>query len=132
MAQRLFKGNGKRKASPSPSPSLEELDSDPDVPPLTRKKFRLRSPARVKQVVLAKVASKAGSSSKGLAGFAALVNNANLSAARAETSRGLRSGSSSSRLRAGIKSKNEKVVSPFFSYSMNAHIKLFLALGRSW
>lgn len=129
MARRLFKGKGKRKASPSPSPSLASVEeSDSDVAPLAHKKIRLRSPARVKQVALAKVASKTGSSSKGLAGFAALVNNANLSAARAETSHGLRSGSSSSRFRAGIKSKNEKMVSCFFSY-MNTHIMFFLALG---
>jgi hypothetical protein len=115
MTGRLFKGKGKgkRKASPSPSPSSEESDSDVAPSGLARKKIRLRSPATVKQVALAKVASKAGSSSKRLAGFAALVNNANLSAARAETSRGLRSGSSS-RVRAGIKSKDEKMVSISF------------------
>jgi hypothetical protein len=112
MSRPLVKGKAKRKASPSPSSSLAE-ESDSDVVPLACKKIRLKSPARVKQVALAKVASKAGSLSKGLAGFAALVNNANLSAARAETSRGLRSGSS--KFHAGIKSKDEKMVS-FFSY----------------
>jgi hypothetical protein len=34
--------------------------------------------------------SKSGSSSKGLAGFAALINSASLSAARKETNQGLR------------------------------------------
>jgi hypothetical protein len=57
-------------------------------------------------------AAKSSSSSKGLAGFAALVNGANLLAARTETSRGLHSSSSSSsRFRGGAavaKSKTEK------------------------
>src|SRR5258705_13948670 len=71
MPQQVVKGKGKRKASLSPSPSLAE-DSDSDVALLAHKKIRLGSPARIKQVALAKVASKTGSSSKGLAGFAAL------------------------------------------------------------
>ena len=106
------KGKGKRKASPSPSPSPSSVDNDDAH--LVHKRPRRSSPARVRQVALAKVASKSksNSSSKGLAGFAALVNNANLSAARAETSRGLRS--SSSRFR-GIeaKSRDDKMVRIF-------------------
>lgn len=49
----------------------------------------LSSAVRVKQAVLAKIASKSNSSSssKGLAGFAALINNTNLSAARLETNK---------------------------------------------
>lgn len=88
------KGKGKRKASPSPTPSSDERGSTPDLIHPSPKRLRLSSPERIKQAALAKVVSKskAGSSSKGLAGFSALVNNANLSAARTETSLGLRSG----------------------------------------
>jgi hypothetical protein len=113
--QRLFKGKGKRRATPSPSPSSVEDDSDPDRNRLRKKKIRLTSPARVKQTALAKVANKSISSSslKGLAGFAALVNNANVSAAQAETSRGLRSSSSKGRGVTGVKSKAEKIVGVF-------------------
>jgi len=103
---------GKRKASPSPSPSSSESDAVPDQShPI--KRSRLTSPARVKQAALAKVAStsKSSSSSKGLAGFAALINSASLSAARKETNHGLRSGSSLTRPRgAGLQSKAEKAV----------------------
>jgi hypothetical protein len=97
MHRRSSKGK-KRQASPTPTLSSDEGDHDstPDRSRLA-KKSRLTSPARVKQAVLTKVAnkSKLGSSSKGLAGFAALVNNSNLAAARTETNRGLRSGNSS-------------------------------------
>jgi hypothetical protein len=48
-----------------------------------------------------------------LAGFAALVNNTNLSAARAETSRGLRSSSSSKIRGMEAKSRDEKMVRIF-------------------
>jgi hypothetical protein len=94
---------GKRKASPSPSLSSVEGDSNPDQShPI--KRTRVSSPVRrVRQAVMAKVASKSNSSSssKGLAGFATLINNTNLSAARIETNHGLRSGSSSTRSRGG-------------------------------
>jgi hypothetical protein len=57
---------------------------------------------------LAKVATKSVSgSSKGMAGFAALVNSANFSAARNETNHGLASGSSSGATRSGVKSKSK-------------------------
>ncbi len=107
-----FKGKGKQKASPSPSPSSAEDDSAEDNVHFVDKKIRLSSPARVRNVALAKVASKSksGSSSKGLASFATLVNNTSLSAAWAEMSRGLHSSSSSSRFR-GVKPKVEKTVS---------------------
>lgn len=94
---------GKRKASPSPSPSSEE-DSTPDHHPgPSTKRTRLSSPARVQQAALAKAVkmSNTSSPSKGMAGFAALVNNSNLLAARTETNRGLRPGISSSRSRGG-------------------------------
>ncbi len=45
--------------------------------------------------------------SKGLAGFAALINNTNLSAARIETNTGLHSGSSSKRSRGGAGSQSK-------------------------
>lgn len=109
----MTRRKGKRKASPSPSTSSSAIDSDDAH--LAHKRPRRSSPARVTQVALAKVASKSksNSSSKGLAGFVALVNNANLSAARAETSRGLRS-SSSSRFRVSDnKSKEERTVRIF-------------------
>lgn len=105
----------KRQASPTPSLSSVEGDSTLDRSRLI-KKSRLSSPTRVKQAVLTKVAnkSKLGSSSKGLAGFAALVNNSNLAAARTETNRGLRSGNSSTQSRshggASAKSKTGKSV----------------------
>ena len=107
---RLVKGKGKRVASPTPTPSASDDDNSvADQPPPATKRLRIRSPDRVKKVALAKV-SKASSSSKGLAGFAALVNNANLSAACMETNRDLCSGSSSSRPRsASVKSKAKMV-----------------------
>ena len=103
MRLRPSTGKGKRKASPSLSPSSVEEESIPDQSRPVIKKLRLSSPARVKQAALAKIVSKSklSSSSKGLAGFTAMVNNANLSAARMETNHGLRSGSSSSRSRSG-------------------------------
>ena len=107
----MTRRKGKRKASPSPSPSSSSVDNDDahSVP----KRLRHSSPARVRQVALAKVGSKSksDSSSKVLAGFAALVNNSNLSAARAETSRGLRSSSRFRRIEA--KSRDEKTVRIF-------------------
>jgi molecular chaperone DnaK (HSP70) len=91
----------------------------------TRKSQIFSTAADNQPTVMAKVASKSGthSSLKGLAGFAALVNNASLSAAKAETSRGLRSGSSSSRFRAsvGSKSKEEKMVSTSTGGRTNLH-----------
>jgi hypothetical protein len=98
----------KRQASPTPFLSSVEGDSTLDQSRLV-KKSRLTSPARVKRAVLAKVTnkSKLGSSSKGLAGFAALVNNSNLAAARTETNCGLRSGSSSTQFRGGASSKSK-------------------------
>jgi hypothetical protein len=107
MHRRSSKGK-KRQASPTPSLSSVEGDSTPDRSHLV-KKFRLTSPARVKQAVLTKVAnkSKMGSSSKGLAGFAALVNNSNLAAARTETNRGFRSGNSSMQYRGGASAKSK-------------------------
>jgi hypothetical protein len=60
------------------------------------KKARPNSSAHVKQAAMDKV-SKLGSSSKGMAGFAALISSASLSAARRETNQGFRSGSSSKR-----------------------------------
>ena len=126
MPQRLFKG--KRKASPSPSPSSIDDDDDTTQPTVRvkSKKTRLNSPAQVRQRALANVAKSdpSGSSLKGLAGFTALVNNANLFAAGAETSRGLRSGSiSKSRGGAVVRSraKAEKTVSIviLFVYNLN-------------
>ncbi len=108
LMSRRRPSKGKRKASPSPSLSSVEGDSDPDQShPI--KRSRVSSPVRVKQAVLAKVASKSnsGSSSKGLAGFAALINNTNLSAARIETNTGLNSGSSSKRSRGGAGSQSK-------------------------
>jgi hypothetical protein len=107
-----LKGKGKRRASPSPTPSSDERDSTPDQIHQSPKRLRLSSPERIKQAALAKVVSKskAGSSSKGLAGFAALVNNANLSAARTETSLGLRSGRRSCGGGASTKPKAGKTV----------------------
>ena len=93
-----LKGKSKRRASPSPTPSSDRRDSTPDQIYPSPKRLRPSSPERIKQAALAKVVSKSkagsSSSSKGLAGFAALVSNANLSAARTETSLGLRSGRS--------------------------------------
>ena len=85
---------GKQKATRAVSLSSSSADDATNQGPST-KRSRLHSPVRVKQVVMAKLASKSGSSSKGLAGFASLVNNAKLTAARVETNRGLRSSSSS-------------------------------------
>ena len=107
----MTRRKGKRKASPSPAASSSSVDDDDTH--LVHKRLRRNSPARVRQVALAKVASKSNSSSKGLAGFAALVNKANLSAAKTETSRGLRSSSSSKFHGVGAKSREEKMVRIF-------------------
>ena len=86
---------GKQKATRSVSLSSSSGEDATNQGPST-KRSRLHSPVRVKQVAVAKLlASKSGSSSKGLAGFASLVNNAKLTAARVETNWGLRSSSSS-------------------------------------
>jgi hypothetical protein len=128
-----FKGK-KRQASPTPSRSSVEGDSTLDQSRLV-KKSRLTSPARVKQAVLAKVAnkSKLGSSSKGLAGFAALVNNSSLTAARKETNHGLRSGSSSTQTRGGTsaKFKTGKTVRLSVLFTHLKNLSLFSPLGRS-
>ena len=93
-------GKGKRKATGNVSSSASSAEDAPDHGP-SMKRSRRRSPVRIKQVAMAKLASKSGSSSKtgssskGLASFASLINNANLTAARVETNRGLRSSSSS-------------------------------------
>ena len=110
----MTRRKGKRKASPSPSAS-----SDNDDTHSVHKRPRRGSSARVRQVALAKVASKSksDSSSKGLAGFTALVNNANLSAARAETSRGLRSSSLSRFRGVDAKSRDAKTVRIFFLFA---------------
>jgi len=95
---RRSSSKGKRKANPpAPAPlSSDESDTAPNERHPS-KKPRLTSPARVRQATMVKVesTSKSGSSSKGMAGFAALINSASLSAARKETNQGLRSGSSS-------------------------------------
>ena len=109
MSRRSSKG--KRKAiSPAPQ-AMAPLSSDESDTPLNErhptKKARPNSPARVKQAAMDKV-SKLGSSSKGMAGFAALISSSSLSAARKETNQGLRSGSSSKR--SGSQSKAGKVV----------------------
>ena len=86
---RLAKGKGKRVASPTPTPSASDDDNSiADQSPPATKHLRIQSPEWVKKMALAKV-SKASSSLKGLAGFAALVNNANLSVACTETIQGL-------------------------------------------
>ena len=79
----------------SPSPSANESDTVSDNTKAVTKKLWLSSLAHVKQAALAKVASssKSSSSSKGLAGFAALIISASLSAAHKETNQGLQSGS---------------------------------------
>jgi len=63
------------------------------------KRSQKSSPARVKHAVLAKVTKKS-SSSKGMAGFSALLNSTKLSAASAESTRGRNSHSSSGRAHA--------------------------------
>jgi len=63
------------------------------------KRSRKSSPARVKSVALAKVMRKS-SSSKGMAGFSALLNSSKLSAASTESTRGRTSRSSSGRAHA--------------------------------
>ena len=119
---------GKRKASPSPSPLSSSANESDDNTHVVHKRTHLTSPAWVKQAALAKVASKSLSSllSKGLAEFAALVNKANLSAAQAETSRGLHS----SRFRGGASArvKGEKTVSGVILHSEN--LISFLLPGR--
>lgn len=88
---------GKRRASSSePFPFVEDADHGPST-----KRSRLQSPERIKLIAKAKLASKLGSSSKGLAGLASLVNDANLAVARGETNRGLRSTSFSKGSRSG-------------------------------
>ena len=107
---RLAKGKGKQVASPTPTLSSSDNDNSvTDQPPPAKKCLQIQSPEWVKKMALVKV-SKAGSSSKGLAGFAALVNNAKLSAARTEMNQGLHSGSSSSRPRSASAKSKAKIV----------------------
>lgn len=111
LMSRRRPSKGKRKASPpAPSTSLhvssDEVDTD-DLESHPTKRPRLTSPARVRQAALAKVASKSSSSSKGLAGFAALINTASLSAARKETNQGLRPVASSSKRSRGAVSRSK-------------------------
>ena len=73
--------------------SVSASSSSEDAPlagqGLLIKRSCLHSPVHVKQVVMIKLASKSGSTSKGLAGFATLVNNANLTAVHVKTNCGL-------------------------------------------
>lgn len=110
MSRRSSKG--KRKASPSPAHlSSDESDTAPDERHLT-KKARVSSPGRVRKAIMGKVdsGSKPGSSSKGLAGLAALIKSSSLSASRKETVQGLRSGSSSKQSRSAGSSKAGRAV----------------------
>ena len=86
----ISKGKSKRNSNFVPTPSEDDLSADQLPPP--NKRLRISSPEHVQHAALAKIT--ASSSSKGLAGFAALVNNSNLSAAHMETIQGMRSGSS--------------------------------------
>ena len=94
---RTSKGKGKRRSNSVPTPSEDDIFADQLPPP--NKRLRISSPERVQHAALAKIT--AGSLSKGLAGFAALVNNSNLSAARMETVQGMRSSSSKAGKMAG-------------------------------
>jgi hypothetical protein len=109
MSRRSSKG--KRKAISPAHLSSDESDTPLDEHHPT-KKARPNSPARVKHAAMDK-ASKLGSSSKGMAGFAALISSTSLSAARKETNQGFRSGSSSKR--SGSQFKAGKAV--WFLYS---------------
>ena len=95
---RRHSSKGKRKAISLAPPATAPLSSDESDTPLNErcptKKTRPNSPARVKHAAMDKV-SKLASSSKGMAGFAAMISSSSLSAARNETNQGLRSGSSS-------------------------------------
>lgn len=103
---------GKRKVTDNASTSSAE-DAPDTQAGLSMKRSCHCSPVRIKQVAMAKLSSKAGSSSKGLASFASLINNANLTAARVETNHGLRS-SSSSKSGSSSQSRINKLV--FASY----------------
>ena len=108
-SRRISKGKSKRSSNSVPTSSEDDLFADQLPPP--NKRVRISSPERVQHAALAKITQ--GSSSKGLAGFAALVNNSNLLAARTETIQGMRSGSSSStkyRNGAGARFKAGKTV----------------------
>ena len=91
------KRKGKRRSHSVPTTSEDDLFTD--QLPAPNKRLRISSPERVQHAALAKIT--AGTSSKGLAGFAALVNNSSLSAARMETTQGMRSSSSKARKMAG-------------------------------
>ena len=102
---------GKRKAISLAPPAMAPLSSDESDTPLNKhhptKKSQPNSPAHVKQAAMDKV-SKLGSSSKGMAGFAALISSAGLSTTHNEMNQGLHSGSSSKW--SGSQSKAGKVV----------------------
>ena len=125
---------GKQKATRSVSLSSSSGEDATNQGPST-KRSRLHSPVRVKQVAVAKLlASKSGSSSKGLAGLASLVNNANLTAACVETNRGLQSTSSSSKVSHGGSSTQtgaDKQVfdSLTYSYVHDQNLMPFFRLG---
>ena len=87
---RISKGKSKRNSNFIPTPSEDDLSADQLPPP--NKRLHISSPECVQYAALTKIT--ASSSSKGLAGFAALANNSNLSAARMETIQGMHSGSS--------------------------------------
>ena len=106
---------GKRKATGNVSSSASSAEDVPDRGPSTKKKSRRRSPVRVKEVAIAK-ASKSGSESKGLASFESLINNSNLTAAREETNRGLKSTSSSKGSRGSSSTQSHADKPVFASY----------------
>jgi hypothetical protein len=91
------------------------------------KRSRKSSPARVKSAALAKVMKKS-SSSKGMAGFSALLNSTKLSAASTESTRGRNSRSSSGRAHAV--GSNAEMVWTYNFYLTTVLIWLFI-LGCS-
>ena len=93
----ISKRNSKRSSNSVPTPSEDDIFADQLPPP--NKRLHISSPECVQHAALAKIS--AGSSSKGLAGCAALVNNSNLSAGHMETIQGMRSSSSKAGKTAG-------------------------------
>jgi hypothetical protein len=105
MNRRPSKGKGKRLPSPTNSSDEENMVRDRNIP---SKRPRKASTERIQASALAKMANNATtSSSKGMAGFSALITNrTNLSAATLETNRGLKGGISGRRQgRTSAKSK---------------------------
>lgn len=108
MSRQSSKRKGKGKRPPSPNPATSDGGSDDGVQNqiVPSKKLRIVSPERINSRLFSSAQNATSSSSKGLAGFASLINRSSLSAAKTETNRGLKSSTSGRLGRAGANAKS--------------------------